>query len=68
MNSQNLGRWIRKPVDKITVALLWKTIVLWKKKLWYYGHNYGATLRTLELRFMKKKNMINYQKLRNFDL
>ena len=48
--------------------LLWKTMVLWKK-LWYYGPNYGTILRTIELRFTKKKkNMADYQMLRNFDL
>ena len=47
--------------------LLWKTMVLWKK-LWYYGQNYGTILRTIELRFTKKKNMVDYQILRNFDL
>mgnify|MGYP003691593299 FL=1 len=30
-------------------------MVLWKKKLWYYGQNYGTILRTMELRFTKKK-------------
>ena len=29
-------------------------MVLWKK-LWYYGKNYGTILRTIELRFTKKK-------------
>ena len=47
--------------------LLWKTIVLWKKR-WYYGPNYGTILRNIELRFTKKKNMVDYQILRNFDL
>ena len=47
--------------------LLWKIMVLWKK-LWYYGQNYGTILRTIELQFTKKKNMVNYQILRNFDL
>ena len=47
--------------------LLWKTMVLWKK-LWYYGQNYGTILRTMELRFTKKKNMVDYHKLRNCDL
>ena len=41
--------------------LLWKTIVLW-------GKNYGTIPRTMELRFMKVKNMVDYEKLRNFDL
>ena len=26
-----------------------------EKKLWYYGQNYGTILRTIELRFKKKK-------------
>ena len=30
-------------------------MVLWKK-LWYYGQNYGTILRTMELRFTKKRN------------
>ena len=47
--------------------LLWKTMVPWKK-LWYYGQNYGTIRRTIELRFTKEKNMVDYQKLRNFDL
>ena len=38
-----------------------KTMVLWTK-LWYY------ILRTMELRFTKKKVMVDYQKLRDFDL
>ena len=37
------------------------------KKLWYYGQNYGTILRAIELRFTKKKNMVDYQILRNFD-
>ena len=41
-------------------------MVLWKK-LWYYGQNYGTILRTIELRFTKKKNMVDYQILRDFD-
>ena len=31
-------------------------------KLWYYTENYGT------LRITKKKSMVDYQKLRNFDL
>ena len=42
--------------------------LLWKKKLLYYGKNSGTLPRTMELRFMKGKNMINYQKQRNSDL
>ena len=38
-----------------------------EKKLWYYGQNYGTILRTIELRFKKKKNMVDNQILRNFD-
>ena len=38
-----------------------------EKKLWYYGQNYGTILRTMELRLTKKKNMMDYQKLRDFD-
>ena len=34
--------------------------------LWYYGQNNGTIPITMELRFTKeKKNMVNYQKLRN---
>ena len=47
--------------------LLWKTMVLWKK-LWYYGQNYDTILRTIELRYTKKKNTADYQILRNVDL
>ena len=42
-------------------------MVLWKK-LWYYEQNYGTILRTTELRFKRKKNIVDYQKLRDFDL
>ena len=38
------------------------------KKLWYYGQNYGTIPRTIELRFTKEKSMVDYQKLRNFDV
>ena len=31
-----------------------KTMVLWTKQ-WYYGKNYGAIPRTIELRFTKEK-------------
>ena len=41
--------------------LLWKTMVLWKK-LWYYGQNYGSILRTMELRFTKKKKHVRLPK------
>ena len=44
-----------------------KTMVLWIK-LWYYGQNYGTLPRTMELRFTKEINMVDYQKLRHFDL
>ena len=46
--------------------LLWKTMVLWKK-VWYYGQNYCTILRTIELRFTKKKKhgiLPNTKKLR----
>ena len=36
-------------------------MVLWKK-------NYGTIPRTMELRFTKDKNIVDYQKLRNFHL
>ena len=42
-------------------------MVLWKK-LWYFGQNYGTILRTMELPFSNKENMVDYQKLRDFDL
>ena len=35
-------------------------MVLWTK-LWYYGQNYGTIPRTMELRFTKEKNMLDYQ-------
>ena len=41
--------------------LLWKIKLLWKK-LWYCGQNYGTILSTMGLPFMKKKNMVDYQK------
>ena len=28
--------------------LLWKTMVLWEKKLWYYGQNYGTMDKTMD--------------------
>ena len=34
--------------------LLWKTIVLWEQ-VWYFGQNYGTIMKTMELRFTKKK-------------
>ena len=37
-----------------------KTMVLWTK-LWYYTENYGTSNYV-------GKNMVDYQKLRNFDL
>ena len=37
-----------------------KTIVLWTKQ-WYYTENYGTSINDL-------KKMVDYQKLRNFDL
>ena len=36
-----------------------KTMVLWKK-LWYYTENYGTSI-------YEEKNMVDYQKLRDFD-
>ena len=36
-------------------------------KLRYYGQNYGTIPRTMELRFTKDKNIVDYQKLRHFD-
>ena len=54
--------------------LLWKnygtmekTMVLWTK-LWYYGKNYGTISKTMELRFTKERNMVDNQKITNFDL
>ena len=38
------------------------------EKLWHYEQNYGTILCTMELSFTKGKNMVDYQKLRNFDL
>mgnify|MGYP003691617073 CR=1 FL=1 len=45
------------------------------EKLWYYGQNYGTIPKTKKLPFMNvkpppppKKNMIDNQKLWNFDL
>ena len=43
-----------------TMVLWKKTIVLWKK-LWYYTENYGTSI-------YEGKNIVDYQKLRNFDL
>ena len=37
-----------------------KTMVLWTK-LWYYEQNYGTILRTMEIRFTKKKPIVDYQ-------
>ena len=39
-----------------------KTMVLWKK-IWYYGKNYGTVPKTVEPRFTKEKNAVDYQKL-----
>ena len=33
-----------------------------------YGKNYGTMLKTIKLRFTKEENMVDYPKLRNFDL
>ena len=38
-----------------------KTVVLWTK-LWYYTENYGTMI------YEEKKNMVDYQKLRDLDL
>ena len=40
--------------------LLWKTMVLWTK-LWYYTENHGTQI-------YEGKNMIDYQKVKNFDV
>ena len=37
-----------------------KIMVLWTK-LWYYTKNYGTSI-------YEEKNMVDYQKLRDFDL
>ena len=37
-----------------------KTMVLWTK-LWYYTEKYGTSI-------YEEKNMVDYQKLRDFDL
>ena len=48
--------------------VLWKkTMALWTK-IWYNGQNYDTIPRTMELRFTKEKHMVDYPKLRNFDL
>ena len=39
-----------------------------EKNMVLYGQNYGTILRIIELRFTKKKSMVDYQILRNFDL
>ena len=36
--------------------LLWKTMVLWKKR-WYYEQNYVTILRSIELRLRRKKHV-----------
>ena len=55
---------------KITV--LWTLELLWKNYGTYYGKNYGKNygtiLKTIKLRFTKEDNMVDYPKLRNFDL
>ena len=33
------------------------------EKLWCYRQNYGTIPKTMELRFMNGKNMVDYQKL-----
>ena len=37
--------------------LLWKTMVRWKKKLWYYGQNNGKNYGTMD------KTMVLWTKL-----
>ena len=44
-----------------------KTMVLWEKP-WYYKQNYGSILRTMELRFTKKKKHCRLPKIKDFDL
>ena len=51
-----------------------KTMVLWKKKwyyrktlLWCYAKTYGTIPKTMKLRFTKEKDMVDYQKQRNFN-
>ena len=51
-----------------TLIYYGKTMVL-LKKLWYYGKKLWYTIpRTMELRFTKERNTVDYQKLRNFHL
>ena len=38
-----------------------KTMILWTK-LWYYTENYGTSI------YEEEKNMLDYQKIRNFEL
>ena len=41
------------------------------ENLWYYGHNYGTMKNTENYRTSineEEKNMVDDQKLRNFDL
>ena len=55
---------------KASISKLWcgaliyhgKPMVLWTQ-LWYNGQNYGTIPKTMELRFMKGKSMVDYQKL-----
>ena len=43
--------------------VLWNFDLL-KKKLWYYGKNYGTIPITMEPRFTTTKNMVETKKLR----
>ena len=38
-----------------TAKLWYYGTLIYYGKLWYYGQNYGTILRTIELRFTKKK-------------
>ena len=40
--------------------VLWNFDMLWKIR-WYYGENYRTIPRTMELRFTKKKNIVDYK-------
>ena len=58
-----------------TSKLRYYGTLIYYEKLWYYVkkkryyvQNYGTILRTMELRFTKEENMVDFQNLRNFDL
>ena len=38
------------------------------EKLWYYEQNYGTIPRTRNFDLRRKKNIVDYQKLKDFDL